>query len=462
MSAPAVTVLPPGEEDLGKRLGSASFRRDFGVDYAYYSGSMYRGIASTDLVTVMGRAGLLSFLGAAGLAPDRVADDIAHLNRTLGERSFGVNLLCNLAEPAKEVAAVERLLACGVRVVEASAFVAVTPALAQFHLRGLRRGPDGRAVRDTRIVGKVSRPEVAAEFLRPVPAALVAALLAEGKVTADQADLARSVPVAQDLCVEADSGGHTDRGVPSVLLPAIQSLRRDLVREHRYTEDVRIGLAGGIGTPQAVAAAFAMGADFVVTGSVNQCTVEAGISDAVKDRLQEINVQDTDYCPAGDMFEIGALVQVLKKGVLFPARANRLFALYQAYDSWEDIPEGTRRQLQQTYFKKTVDEVWRDTEDYLLRTGRHAELDRARRSPKRRMALIFRWYYGYTSRLSFADTPSDNANLQVHTGPALGAFNQWVRGTPLARWRDRHVDQIATVLMREGAALLARHAHGLS
>jgi trans-AT polyketide synthase/acyltransferase/oxidoreductase domain-containing protein len=448
-------------DDVGKRLGSASFRRDFGVDYAYYSGSMYRGIASRELVAAMGQAGLLGFLGAAGLSPDRITDDVAVLHRTLAARPFGVNVLCDLAEPAKEVAAVERLLACGVRVVEASAFVGVTPALAQFHLRGLRSGTDGRVLRETRIIGKVSRPEVAAEFLRPVPAPLVTALLAEGKVTAEQADLARGIPVVQDLCVEADSGGHTDRGMPSVLLPAIQSLRRDLIREHGYTEDIRIGLAGGIGTPQAVAAAFAMGADFVVTGSVNQCTVEAGIGDAVKDRLQDINVQDTAYCPAGDMFEIGAMVQVLRKGVLFPARANRLFALYQAHDSWEDIPERTRRQIQQTYFKKEVDEVWRDTEDYLRRTGRRAELDRAKSSGKRRMALIFRWYYGYSSRLSFADAPGDIANLQVHTGPALGAFNQWVRGTPLAGWRERHVDQIAIRLMREGAALLARSSREL-
>ena len=70
-----------------------------------------------------------------------------------------------------------------------------------------------------------------------------------------------------------------------------------------------------------------VGADFVCTGSINQCTVESGMSDVVKDLLQDINVQDTEYAPAGDMFEIGARVQVLKKGTFFPARANKLFML---------------------------------------------------------------------------------------------------------------------------------------
>lgn len=446
----------------GQKLGCEGFRRDFGIDFAYLSGSMYRGIASKELVVAMARGGFMGFLGAAGLSPERVRADIAFIRRNLTSRQpFGVNLLCNLQDPARETANVELLLAEGVRVIEASAFVKVTPALVRFHLSGLRPGPGG-VTRDTRILAKVSRPEVAREFMKPAPDDIVARLLAEGRVTREQAALAPDVPVAQDLCVEADSGGHTDRGVSTVLLPSMQSLRRDMTREHGYSEKIRLGLAGGIGTPHAVAAAFTMGADFVMTGSINQCTVEAGISDAVKDRLQDIDVQDTDYCPAGDMFEIGALVQVLKKGVLFPARANKLSALYKAHESWEDIPEGTRRQIQAMYFKKSVDDVWQETREYLERTGRIAEIERAERSPKRRMALIFRWYYGYSSRLSFSEPERDPANVQVHTGPALGSFNQWVKGTPLVDWRNRHADRIAADLMREASSILAERLHALT
>ncbi|MEV7775547.1 PfaD family polyunsaturated fatty acid/polyketide biosynthesis protein [Kitasatospora sp. NPDC086791] len=440
------------------RLGDERFRRDLGIDYAYASGSMYRGVASKELVVAMGRAGYLGFLGAAGMPVERVVDDIAHIRKELApHRPFGVNLLGSLADPERERAMVELLLTEDVRIIEASAFVKVTPALVRYQLSGLRRGHDGGVVRGTRILAKVSRPEVAREFMRPAPEPIVARLLAEGLVTAEQAELARRIPVAQELTVEADSGGHTDRGVASVLLPSMQALRRDLTREHGYAEGIRLGLAGGLGTPRAVAAAFALGADYVMTGSVNQCTVEAAISDRVKDRLQEIDVQDTDYCPAGDMFEIGALVQVLKKGVLFPARANKLSALYRTHESWEEIPPGTRRQIQDTFFKRSAEDVWRETKEYLERTGQTDEVERAGRSPKRRMALMFRWYYGYSSRLTFQDPDRDPANLQVHTGPALGAFNQWVKGTPLEDWRNRHVDRIADDLMRGAADILTEH-----
>ncbi|PYV42946.1 MAG: hypothetical protein DMG06_12350 [Acidobacteria bacterium] len=46
-------------------------------------------------------------------------------------------------------------------------------------------------------------------------------------------------------------------------------------------------------------------------------------------------------------------------------------------------------------------------------------------------------------------------------GPALGAFNQWVKGTELESWRPRHVDQIAEKLMKETAILLSESLQGL-
>jgi trans-AT polyketide synthase/acyltransferase/oxidoreductase domain-containing protein len=202
------------------------------------------------------------------------------------------------------------------------------------------------------------------------------------------------------------------------------------------------------------ASAFVMGADFILTGSINQCTVEAGTSDAVKDLLEAINVQDTDYAPAGDMFEIGARVQVLKKGVLFPARANKLYQLYNQYPCLEEIPEKTLAQLERNYFKKTIAEIWEETKLYFQKIGKSDEIMKAEQTPRKKMALIFRWYFGYSSRLAFAGDLEGKVNFQVHTGPALGAFNQWVKGTELESWRHRHVDEIGKKLMEDAAILL--------
>jgi PfaD family protein len=138
--------------------------------------------------------------------------------------------------------------------------------------------------------------------------------------------------------------------VALVLLPAMHALRDREARRHGFARPPRVGLAGGLGTPAALAAAFAMGADFVLTGSINQCTAEAGTSDAVKELLAQAGSQDTDFAPAGDMFEIGARVQVLRRGLLFSARANRLYEIWRRYDSLEEVPAETLQQIERQYW----------------------------------------------------------------------------------------------------------------
>ncbi|MBN2443261.1 MAG: hypothetical protein JXJ04_18010, partial [Spirochaetales bacterium] len=180
---------------------------------------------------------------------------------------------------------------------------------------------------------------------------------------------------------------------------------------------------------------------------------EAGTSDIVKDLLQQINVQDTEYAPAGDMFELGAKVQVLKKGLFFPARANKLYALYLQYNSLDEIDEKTKTQLQEKYFRKTFDEIWDETQKFFAKVDPR-EIERAQKNPKHKMALVFRWYFGYSTRLALDGVADRKVDFQVHCGPALGAFNQWVKDTSLESWRNRHVDEIAEKLMMAAADLL--------
>ena len=56
------------------------------------------------------------------------------------------------------------------------------------------------------------------------------------------------------MTVEADSGGHTDNRPLTAVLPVILALRDELSEKHRYARPVRVGAAGGIGTPGAAAA----------------------------------------------------------------------------------------------------------------------------------------------------------------------------------------------------------------
>ncbi|WP_437688410.1 ACP S-malonyltransferase [Sorangium sp. So ce176] len=432
-------------------LGSAAFRKAYGLKYAYVCGAMFRGIASEQLVIRAARAGILSFFGAGGLDMARVEQAIARIQGELraGE-PYGMNLVHNPRRPSNEEETVDVFLKHGVRNVEAAAFMQVTPALVRYRLKGLRRGAGGAVEVRHRILAKVSRPEITEAFLAPAPERIVQRLLQDGKLTAEEARLGAEVPMADDLCVEADAGGHTEHRNPIVLLPTILRLRDRRVERYRGGFKICVGAAGGIGTPEAAAAVFVLGADFILTGSINQCTVESGVSSAVKDTLEQIDIQDTDYAPAGDMFETGARAQVLRKGVLFPARARKLYELYRRHESLDEIDPEVRAKIEQRYFRRSFDEVYRETREHLLREDPR-EIEKADQDPKHKMALVFRWYFGHSQRLAMEGGEGSRVDYQVHCGPALGAFNQWVKGTALSSWRNRHVDEIAQELMRSTA-----------
>jgi trans-AT polyketide synthase/acyltransferase/oxidoreductase domain-containing protein len=433
------------------RLGSPLFRRRFGTRLAYVAGSMYRGIGSPELVVRMGRAGMIGFFGTGGLPIADVDAGLEYINARLTDgQSYGVNLLANYLEPEQEFEMIELFEKHKVRRVEAAAFMRITPALVLFRLRGLRKVQD-KVVCDNHILAKVSRAEVAENFMAPPPGTIVLKLLEEKKITREQADLAARIPMAHDICVEADSGGHTDGGISTVIFPALLKVKQKIEKQYNYDEPMCIGLAGGIGSGEAAAAAFMMGADFVLTGSVNQCTVEAGIGDEAKSLLQEMAVQDTDYVPAGDMFEMGAQVQVLTRSLFFPGRAKKLYSIYQQYGALDEIPDKTKRTIENGYFKRSFEIVWADVKAYFESTGRLSYLRRAEQDPKFKMALLFRWYFHYSSQLAMRNDVSDRANFQIHTGPALGAFNENVKGTSMENWTARHVDVIADMIM-EGAA----------
>jgi trans-AT polyketide synthase/acyltransferase/oxidoreductase domain-containing protein len=447
------------------QLGSAAFIAAHGLRYAYAAGAMGKGIASADWVIRLARARILSFFGAGGLTLARTAEAIRAIRAAVpadadGEPPWGVNFLHTPIAPGYEDGLADLLLAEGVRRIEASAFIRVTPALVRYRLAGLTRGPDGRVRPANRILAKLSRPEVARQFLAPPDPAIVAALYQSGRISDAARDLAAHIPLADDICAEADSGGHTDRRVALTLVPHFRRMREEEAARNPLAAGVRIGAAGGIGTPEAVAAAFMLGADFVLTGSINQCTPEAGISDTAKDMLAAADLADFDIAPAGDMFEIGARVQVLRRGTLFAARANRLYEIYRAHAGLHEIQAATLAEIEQRYLGRSIAEVWRETKAYYAAAA-PAELAEAEANPRKKMAMVFRWYFIHATRLARDGRPEDRINFQIHSGPAMGALNRWLRGSDLEDWRARHPDLLADRLMQGAASLFGERLAAL-
>ena len=77
------------------------------------------------------------------------------------------------------------------------------------------------------------------------------------------------------------------------------------------------------------------------------------------------------------------------------------------------------------------------------------------------MALVFRWYFRYSTDVAMAGKADARVDYQIHCGPAMGAFNRWVAGTELADWRARDVADIAERLMRATGDLLGERLSAL-
>lgn len=437
-----------------ERLGDAEFRDRHGLRFAYVAGEMANAIGSEEIVEAMGRAGMIGFFGAAGCSLERVERAIDRIEASLGSLPFGFNLIHSPSEPILEDAVVDLYVRRRVHLVSASAYLDLTLPLVRYRVTGIRAGSDGVVIAPNRVIAKVSRVEVARRFLSPPPTEMLAALVEQGVISGVQARLAATIPMADDLTAEADSGGHTDNRPALSLIPTMIALRDRLAAQHGYRRRIHVGAAGGIATPASVAAAFAMGASYVMTGSINQACVEAGTSDTVRNMLAQAEQADVAMAPAADMFEMGVNVQVLKRGTMFAMRARKLYELYRAHDSLDAIPPDQRAMLERDWFRQPLEAVWSDTRVYFEQRD-PSQVERAERDEKHKMALVFRSYLGRSSTWANRGEPTRKLDYQVWCGPAMGAFNEWTRGTFLAQPENRDVTTVARNLLL-GAAFLTR------
>ncbi|GCF07146.1 hypothetical protein KDI_07100 [Dictyobacter arantiisoli] len=439
-------IAQPQEEILPARLGNPLFQTRYHCKWSYYAGSMGDGVASVELVTALGNHDLLGIFGSAGLRSEQVADHLQRIRARLApDKIYGMCLLSNFHHPEEEQRLVDLFLKWQVPVIEAAAFSAVTEPLVYFRVKGLSQQA-GRIIIPRRIIAKCSHLNVARLFLSPPPLEHVQRLLQAGLINAEEAQLSQQIPLADDLAVETDSGGHTDQGVAFALLPDVIALKAELQQHYGYQEEIMVGCGGGIGTPAAIVSAFALGADFVFTGSINQCTLESGAHPVIKDILSTVSLHDTTISIAGDMFEIGARAQVVRKNSRHALRANTLYQLYTHYKSLDDLSASIKRDLETNYFKRSLAEVWQLVCDY-KRQRNPEQIEEANENAHLKMAMIFKWYFAHCSQITRDGDLSEADNFQIFCGPAMGAFNRWVAGTRYEQWQNRHVHEVAALLM---------------
>jgi PfaD family protein len=158
--------------------------------------------------------------------------------------------------------------------------------------------------------------------------------------------------------------------------------------------------------------------------------------------------------PAGDMFEMGVTVQVLKRGTMFAMRAQKLYDVYRKYQSVEQIPANEKQILEKTIFQDSLKNIWEQTEDFFKQRD-PSQIEKAERDPHHKLALLCRWYLGKSPKWAVSGNEQRKMDYQIWCGPAMGAFNEWAKGSIFENGENRKVADVALNLLY-GAALETR------
>jgi PfaD family protein len=154
------------------------------------------------------------------------------------------------------------------------------------------------------------------------------------------------------------------------------------------------------------------------------------------------------------MFEMGVKVQVLKFGTMFAVRGKKLYDIYRESPSLDAIPRATRDSLERDFFRSTLEQAWEQTRAFFEKRDPR-QIERAEKDPKHKMALVFRAYLGQASKWAIQGDASRKVDFQVWCGPAMGAFNEWAKGSFLEPASARHVVPVALNIL-VGACALGR------
>ncbi|HVS13250.1 MAG TPA: nitronate monooxygenase [Thermoanaerobaculia bacterium] len=247
-----------------------------------------------DVVAEVSKAGGMGVLGAVGMTPEQLDEELGWIEQRVGGAPFGVDVLIPGSMVGRDAA------------IDAERLLAMIPedhkrfAAGVLEEHGIDASDvDDRARRRRLGMGENMRPEGAQKLVDVAfahPIRLIANALGvppdwmlergkrEGVVVAAlvgaKEHAIRQVQAGVDLLVVSgtEGGGHCGSVSTLVLVPEVAEAIRPF-------GDVPILAAGGIVTGRQMAAVMAMGADGAWTGSVWLTTVEAETPSAVKEKM---------------------------------------------------------------------------------------------------------------------------------------------------------------------------------
>lgn len=435
------------EYDMRKEnsLGNSQFKNEYEVDYSYIVSGLRKGITSVEMIKKLRENNILGFIGIDGLKEDEIIEIIEEAKQKIPNKYIGVHITNDLYNVERTNKIIDYLIAQHISNVEISGFSKPNAALIKYRLKGISIGNDNTLTSINKILVHVNSVKNAEEFMVPIPTEILNELVLEGEISEKIASKIKNIPLCDDICIDNDKNGFE---MLNYLKEENNSKNNDFLKK------VRIGIGGRIGCPLAVAISFFSGADFILTTSINQCTIEARTSNYVKELLQNTTENDFSNAPIDELFEFGTRFSVLKKGSLYHIRALKLYEIYCQYSSFEEIPDEVKRTIFVKYFKTTYEEVF----DMSTKELSDEEKQKIEEQPKEKMVLMFKKMLEKCYNDACIGNIENQANYLVLASSDMSDLNYFLKETEYAFWNKRSAVTIAKMLMDEGERMLQEKA----
>jgi len=209
------------------------------------------GITDTFVIVSLAEAGILSFYETDGRSRERVIHDIGELVRSFVLRTNWGITFHHHNDADDDFASL--FTKYDIPHIALRSFPSPTPAVVRLSATGIHNGRDGNLQRRTHVSAHVNDLASAQAFMTPPDIEMLDTLVNDGHISHYEAELARRIPLVEDLTVIGDLE----------LFVEIQKLERRLRQQYLYVRPIRIGIAGAMDTPQSISSVFSIGAAYV-------------------------------------------------------------------------------------------------------------------------------------------------------------------------------------------------------
>lgn len=427
-------------------LGSLSFKKEYHTELAYAVGGIRDGISSGPMLKKLADSNILGYLGTKGLdihETNRLLEDALNM---VGLEKIGVHVSCDVLKPEYSNQQLKLMIDKDIRRLQLSGYQRPDEWIYEYRIRNIRYSEKHKVVSPYKLLVCVNNLKAAEEFLKPIDKDYIKKMIELNKLTQIEAEMVAALPVCDDICIDNTGIGAGGFG----WISSIKKLIDRICTPHSLKKRVRVGICGGIGNPQMLAMAFFAGADFVMTGTINQCTVEAETSTHVKDLLQAAKENDFAFVPADDLFEFGEKMSVLKRGTLYPTRAQKVYDIYSKYASVDEISETDTKLLTEKYFGIGLQEMYQRIMGIVSETERILISEQS----KYKLGLIMKGYLQACFHQAQAGEKATEINYGIAVECDMADINRWLQGTDIEHWNRRSIDIIAKRIMEEGEEYL--------